>query len=251
MKRVSAPTGRRGEKPRLLVVVPTYNEADNLPLVYHRIFKTVQRGDLLIVDDDSPDGTGRLADELAKRDKRVRVLHRAAKEGLGTAYVAGMRYALDKGYDRVVAMDADLSHDPANIAPMLDLSERYDLVIGSRYVHGGGMANWGWYRLGISRSANWFLKALLGAGPLDCTGGFKCYRADLLRKIGLERIFSPGYSFQVEILFRALHAGARVVEIPILFVNRHRGSSKLNLREVSGFFWTVLHLRWLAFRGRL
>ena len=236
-------------KKRLLVVVPTYNEVDNLPTVYKRLFKAVGYGDLLVVDDDSPDGTGALADQMARRDKRVKVLHRNAKQGLGTAYVDGMKYAIQKGYDLVVAMDADLQHDPANIPRLVELADQYDLVIGSRYTYGGGMSNWGFYRRFISRSANWFLKALLGSGPLDCTGGFKCYRAELLKKIGLDKIFSPGYSFQVEILYRALHAGARVVEFPILFEIRHHGESKLNYREASGFFWTVLKLRWLTWWG--
>ena len=234
-----------------LIVVPTYNEAGNLETVYKKIFKSVPGADLLVVDDGSPDGTGDLADRLAHTDRRVRVLHRSGKLGLGSAYVAGMKLALELGYDRVVAMDADLSHDPRNIPRMLVLSRSYDLVIGSRYVPDGGMANWGVFRLGISKSANFFLKTLLGVDQLDCTGGFKCYRAELLKKIGLDRIFSPGYSFQVEILFRALRAKARVVEIPILFVNRHKGESKLNLREVSGFFWTVLRLRVQAWRDRV
>ncbi len=242
-----APEGKRFST---LIVVPTYNEAGNLGAVYRKIFKSVPGADLLVVDDGSPDGTGEMADRLAKKDRRVRVLHRSGKQGLGSAYVAGMKFALESGYDRVVAMDADLSHDPRNIPRMLDLSRSYDLVIGSRYVPDGGMANWGVFRLGISKSANLFLKALLGVNQLDCTGGFKCYRADLLKRIRLDRVFSPGYSFQVEILYRSLRANARVVEIPILFVNRHKGESKLNFREVSGFFWTVLRLRVQAWRDK-
>jgi len=242
---------RRGNAKRLLVVVPTYNEAANLPTVYQRLFKAVGAGDLLIVDDASPDGTGRLADRFARRDRRVHVLHRTGKQGLGSAYVAGMQWAIQQGYALVVAMDADLQHDPDNIPRLVELSRDYDLVIGSRYTYGGAMLNWGFFRLFISRSANWFLKLLLGAGPLDCTGGFKCYRAELLARIGLEKVFSPGYSFQVEILYRALQHGARVVETPIQFNLRHFGESKLNVREVSGFFWTVLKLRFLTLLGRV
>jgi len=236
---------------RVLVVVPTYNERGNLPEVYQRVFKAVPRANLLIVDDNSPDGTGDLAESMAKRDKRVKVMHRGAKSGLGSAYVAGFQWALDHGYASVVAMDADLSHDPSMIPKKIQLSKESDLVIGSRYVPGGGMVRWGLERFAISRSANWFLKILLGLREADCTGGFKCYSASLLRKIGMGNIFSPGYSFQVEILFRAHRVGARVREFPIVFVNRHEGESKLNLKEVTGFFKTVLWLRALAWAGKV
>lgn len=245
---------KRGGRPvgeGTLVVVPTYNESGNLPEVYRRVFGAVPRAHLLVVDDNSPDGTGRLADAYAKKDRRVRVLHRTVKSGLGSAYVAGFQWALRRGYERVVAMDADLSHDPVVIPRMIDLSKDYDLVIGSRYIPGGGMSRWGWERFAISRMANLFQKWVLGLGPKDCTGGFKCYRASLLSRVGLEKVFSPGYSFQGEILFRSLRCGAKVVECPILFENRHVGESKLDRREVLGFFWTVLKLRWLAWTGKV
>lgn len=236
---------------KTVIVVPTYNEKGNIPTIYEKIFKAAGHCHLLIVDDNSPDGTGALADQIAKKDKRVFVLHRQGKMGLGSAYVAGMKYALEKGYRNVIAMDADLSHDPANLPKMLGLIAKYDMVIGSRYVKDGGMVNWNARRFLISQLANLYCRWMLGLTQADCSGGFKCYRADLLRKIGLDNVFAMGYSFQVEILFRALRAGAKVVEIPIIFVNRHVGESKLNFGELWQFGTTVLKLRWLAWMGRV
>jgi len=236
---------------KTIVVVPTYNERGNIKTIYEKIFKASKLSHLLIVDDNSPDGTGKIADELSRKDKRVQVLHRPGKQGLGSAYVAGMSYALQKGYRNVIAMDADLSHDPANLPKMLELSDKYDLVIGSRYVKDGGMVNWNARRFLISQLANLYCRWLLGLRQADCSGGFKCYRADLLRKIGMDNIFAKGYSFQVEILFRAIRAGAKVVEIPIIFVNRHVGESKLNFHELWQFGTTVLKLRWMAWTRKL
>jgi dolichol-phosphate mannosyltransferase len=242
---------KRPTPARAIIVVPTYNEKGNIERVYREIFRAVKDCHLLIVDDNSPDGTGELADRLARKDKRVKVLHRTGKMGLGSAYVAGMKRALDLGYPNVVAMDADLSHDPANIPRMLELAQKHELVIGSRYVKDGGMVNWNARRFLISQLANLFCRSLLGLRQADCSGGFKCYRAELLRKIGLERVFSRGYSFQVEILYRAIRAGASVVEIPIIFVNRHVGESKLNFGELAGFGWTLLRLKALKLLGRI
>jgi len=170
---------------------------------------------------------------------------------LGSAYVAGFQWSILRKYDLVVAMDADLSHDPAMIPTMIRLSAQYDIVIGSRYTVGGGMSHWGFERFAISRAANSFLKLILMLPESDCTAGFKCYRMGFLREVGLERIFSPGYSFQVEILYRAHRMKARVLEIPIMFENRHHGESKLNFKEVLWFFRTVLQLRWMAWWGRV
>jgi dolichol-phosphate mannosyltransferase len=236
---------------QILIVVPTYNEKGNIETVYKKIFLATKTCDLLVVDDNSPDGTGRIADEIAKRDKRVSVLHRSSKSGLGTAYVEGMKFALSQGYHRVIAMDADLSHDPVNIPKMLELSQDHDLVIGSRYVQDGGMVNWGVGRFFISRLANTLTKGLLRLPQEDCSGGYKCYRTELLKRIDLDKIFSPGYSFQVEILFRAVRLKARIVEFPIIFVNRHKGESKLSLRELRQFAGTVLRLRWMAWSGKV
>jgi dolichol-phosphate mannosyltransferase len=234
-----------------LIVVPTYNEKGNIETVYKKIFLATKACDLLVVDDNSPDGTGKIADLIAKKDRRVKVLHRSAKSGLGTAYVEGMQFGLKKGYRRVIAMDADLSHDPVNIPKMLELALEYDLVIGSRYVRDGGMVNWGMGRFFISRFANSVTKYLLGLQPEDCSGGYKCYRAELLKKIDLNKIFSPGYSFQVEILFRAVRLNAKVIEFPIVFVNRHQGESKLSLKELTLFACTVWKLRWMVWLGKL
>lgn len=234
---------------KTLIVVPTYNEIGNIRQIYEKIFKSVKDLNLLIVDDNSPDGTGVAADKLAKKDKRVAVLHREGKQGLGSAYIAGMKYAVDKGFDLVVAMDADLSHDPVNLPKMIALMGQYDLVIGSRYVKDGGMVNWGVGRFFISRLANAGCKFVLGIKQEDCSGGYKCYRTELLKKIGMDNFFSYGYSFQVEILYRALCKKAKVIEIPIIFVNRHEGESKLTVSELLQFGWTIAKLRWLAWFG--
>ncbi len=234
---------------KTIIVVPTFNERGNLKMVYQKIFRAASACDLLIVDDNSPDGTGRIADELARKDRRVHVVHREGKLGLGSAYIHGMDWALKRGYAHVIAMDADLSHDPKNLPEMLRLIRKYDLVIGSRYVKDGGMVNWGMGRFLISRLANGLCRWVLGLRQKDCSGGYKCYRADLLRKIGLGKFFSTGYSFQVEILYRAIRAGAKVVEFPIIFVNRHEGKSKLSLSELTGFGWTIVRLKWSAWVG--
>jgi len=234
-----------------IIVVPTYNEKGNIERVYREIFRAVKDCHLLIVDDNSPDGTGEVADRLVRKDKRVKVLHREGKMGLGSAYVAGMKKALELGYPNVVAMDADLSHDPVNIPKMLELARKHDLVIGSRYVKDGGMVNWNARRFLISQLANLFCRWILGLRQADCSGGFKCYRSALLERIGLEKIFSPGYSFQVEVLYRAMRSGASAIEIPIIFVNRHIGESKLNVRELIGFAWTLLRLKGLDLIGKL
>lgn len=236
---------------KTVVIVPTYNEIENIQTIYTRIMRATGHADLLIIDDGSPDGTGRLADRLAAKNKRVRVLHRAGKLGLGTAVITGFRWALEKGYEVVVTIDADLSHDPAYIPQMLELIGEYDLVIGSRYVKDGGMVNWSLPRLMISLFANFMLKRILGIQQSDCSGGFKAYRAELLRRIGPEKIISRGYVFYVEILYRALKAGARVKEIPIIFVNRGKGKSKLGMNEVVGYAVNIFRLRWLTWVGKI
>ncbi len=234
---------------KTIIVVPTYNEKGNVDNVYRQIFKAAKSCHLLIVDDNSPDGTGYIADRIARKDKRVFVLHREGKLGLGSAYVAGMKYALEKGYQNVIAMDADLSHDPTNLPRMLELIKSHDLVIGSRYVKDGGMVNWNARRFLISQLANLFCRSFLGLKQADCSGGFKCYRSTLLTKIGMDQIFSRGYNFQVEILYRAVRAGAKIMEIPIVFVNRHEGESKLSPGELLAFGWTILKLRLLSWTG--
>ncbi len=236
---------------KTIIVVPTYNEKGNIENVYRQIFLATKSCHLLIVDDNSPDGTGKLADGIARKDNRVFVLHRQGKLGLGSAYVAGMQYALEKGYQNVIAMDADLSHDPTNLPRMLELIKTHDLVIGSRYVKDGGMVNWNARRFLISQLANLFCRSILGLQQADCSGGFKCYRSTLLRKIGMDQVFSKGYNFQVEILYRAVRVGANIMEIPIVFVNRHEGESKLSAGELLAFGWTILKLRLLSWVGKV
>jgi dolichol-phosphate mannosyltransferase len=244
---------RAGEwkRRKTVVIVPTYNEIENLQTIYGRIMRAAGHADLLIIDDGSPDGTGRLADQLARRDKRVQVMHRAGKLGLGTAVIAGFRWALEKRYEVIVTIDADLSHDPQYIPQMLELIGEYDLVIGSRYVKDGGMVNWSLPRLMISLFANFMLKRILGIGQSDCSGGFKAYKSELLQRIGPEKIISPGYVFYVEILYRALKVGARVKEIPIIFLNRGKGKSKLGMNEVIGYAVNIFRLRWLTLIGKI
>ncbi len=234
---------------RALVTIPTYNERENIEIIYREVRRSARDCDILIIDDNSPDGTGAIADGLARRDRRVKVMHRTGKLGLGTANVAGMRYALQNAYDVLISIDADMSHPPANIPKMLDRIRNCDCVIGSRYVKDGGMVNWGLKRLFQSTVANTGARVLLGLTQKDVTSGFKCFRTDLLSRIGPDRIVSVGYVYYVEILFRAVKAGARVEEIPIIFYNRDRGASKLNYKELLRFAWTLLRLRLMAWFG--
>jgi dolichol-phosphate mannosyltransferase len=198
---------------------------------------------ILIVDDSSPDGTGELADELARTDSHVQVLHRPEKRGLGPAYVAGFQHALDAGARLIVEMDADFSHDPAYLRPMLQAAREADLVVGSRYVEGGGVRNWGRVRQIVSRGGCWYARAVLGVPVKDLTGGFKCFRREVLDAIDLRLIRSQGYAFQVELTYRALQMGFRVVEIPILFTERRAGQSKMSRGIVLEAAWMVPSLR--------
>ncbi len=232
-----------------IVIVPTYNELENLREIYQRITRASKSSHVLIIDDGSPDGTGKLADQVAAKDKRVKVIHRSGKLGLGTAVIAGFQYALSHKYDTIITIDADLSHDPSNIPKMISLMKEYDLVIGSRYVRDGGMVNWSIRRLLISMFANYMLKKILRIEQKDCSGGFKCYRAELLEKIKIDRIISKGYVFYVEILYRALRVGAKVKEIPIIFVNREKGKSKLGLNEVVSYAVNIFRLWWITLTG--
>lgn len=239
----------RSGRVRALVTIPTYNERENIEIIYREVRRSARDCDILIIDDGSPDGTGEIADRLAARDRRVRVMHRTGKLGLGTANVAGIRYALEHDYDALISIDADMSHPPANIPKMLDRIRDCDCVIGSRYIKDGGMVNWGLKRLFQSTVANTLARTLLGLVEKDVTSGFKCFRTDLLRRIGPDRIVSVGYVYYVEILFRAVRAGARVQEIPIIFYNRDRGASKLNYQELLRFGWTLAKLRLMAWFG--
>ncbi|HEY7255560.1 MAG TPA: polyprenol monophosphomannose synthase [Solirubrobacterales bacterium] len=226
------------------VVLPTYEEAANIePIVEAVLAKLPESGRVLIVDDNSPDGTGDIAARLAADDDRVEVLRRPRKEGLGPAYVAGFRRALDAGAGLVLEMDADFSHDPAYLPRLLEAAERADLVIGSRYVAGGGVEDWSALRQAISRGGSAYARLALGIGVRDLTGGFKCFRREVLEAIDLASVASRGYAFQVELTYRAIEQGFRVVEVPIVFRERAAGSSKMGGRIVAEAVWRVLRLR--------
>lgn len=235
-----------------LVVLPTYNERDNLEPIVKAILAADPRLDVLVVDDSSPDGTGELADAIARAEPRVRVLHRARKEGLGKAYLAAFRRALDDGYQYVIEMDADFSHAPKDVPRLLDRAESgVDLVLGSRRVEGGGTVNWGVGRQLISAGGSLYARTVLGVDVRDLTGGFKCFRRSALEAIALENVRSSGYAFQIELTYRVLRRGLRVEEIPIIFEDRRVGQSKMTravFREAIGMVW---RLRVDALRKRL
>lgn len=223
-----------------LVIVPTYNERDTLPKAVTRTRASVPEADVLVVDDASPDGTGTVADALAADDPHVHVLHRTAKEGLGRAYVAGFGWALERGYDHVVEMDADGSHRPEELRRLLDRAQADDapdLVLGSRWVPGGEVVNWPAHRELLSRGGNLWVRLALGLGARDATGGFRVYRADALRLLPLQDIESQGYCFQVDMTWRLQRAGGHIVEVPISFVERAEGSSKMSRAIVLEALW--------------
>ncbi|HEX9015885.1 MAG TPA: polyprenol monophosphomannose synthase, partial [Chloroflexota bacterium] len=217
---------------RTIVVIPTYNEIENLPELLSRLESLRLDIHALVVDDNSPDGTGDLAEQLAETRPWLHVMHRAGKLGLGTAYVEGFRYALDKGFDAIGEMDADLSHDPAYLPAMLKALEGADLVLGSRYVPGGGTRNWGAVRRLISKGGSTYARLVLGVGVHDLTGGFKLFRRNVVQSLVADAVRSNGYSFQIEMTYRALQRGFRVAEVPIVFEDRRVGRSKLSRHVV-------------------
>ena len=231
---------------RTLVTVATYNEMENLPALVEEIFAQAAV-DILVIDDNSPDGTGRWCDGRAKEDPRVHCLHRPGKLGLGTATIAGMRWAIKHGYDQVLNMDADFSHHPrylpaflAGMAP--PGAEPVDVVIGSRYIPGGGVEGWPMRRHLMSRGINLVARWLLGLGPKDCSGAFRCYRTTILKRLDFDAVRSRGYSFQEEILWHLKRLGARFAETPIVFVDRQRGASKIDMREAFSSLWALFRL---------
>ena len=237
---------------RAVTVIPTYNERENLPRLVPDVLEQSPGLDVLIVDDASPDGTGRLADELAARHPgRVHVLHRGGKLGLGTAYVAGFRWALERGYGLVFEMDADFSHDPAHLPQFLALAREADLVLGSRYLRGVTVVNWPMKRLILSWLANAYARWVTGVRVSDLTTGFRCYRGEVLECVDLDAVRSTGYAFQIEMAFRAVRKGFRIAETPIIFVDRNVGVSKMSKRIVWEAAWMVWRLRALALAGRL
>jgi dolichol-phosphate mannosyltransferase len=237
---------------RALVIVPTYNERDNIERLIAAALVQDARLEILVVDDGSPDGTGDLVDALAERNPRVHVLHRAGKMGLGTAYVAGFRWALERDYAIVFEMDADFSHDPTHLPQFLRAIDKGDLVLGSRYNKGRvTVVNWPMSRLILSYAANLYARFVTGMPLDDSTGGFKAFRRAVLEAIDLDAIRSNGYAFQIEMSFRAWKRGFRIVEIPITFVDRTEGESKMSPRIVREAVWMVWRLRWLALRGKV
>jgi dolichol-phosphate mannosyltransferase len=241
---VPEPSEQDASRPGVWVILPTYNEAENLERLVAAIrdrLPEVSR--VLVVDDNSPDGTGEIADRLAAEHPNVEVLHRARKQGLGPAYIAGFGQALAGGAELIVEMDADFSHDPAYLPQLLRAAEDADLVIGSRYVPGGGVTEWGPLRRFISRGGSAYARTALGLDVRDLTGGFKVIRREVLETIDLDAIDSLGYAFQVEVTYRAIRAGFRVVEIPIVFRDRREGSSKMTKAIVAEAMWRVPAMR--------
>jgi dolichol-phosphate mannosyltransferase len=234
------------------VVLPTYNEAENLPGIAAAILEALPGATLLVVDDASPDGTGELADQLASGDPRIHVRHRSAKQGLGRAYLDGFGVALRGGAAVVVQMDADWSHDPTALPGLIEpvVGGRADLVIGSRYAPGGQVTDWGVGRRLISRGGSTFARIVLGLGPHDLTGGFKAWRAETLDRLPFDGIRAGGYVFQIEMTYRASRLGATVVEVPITFRDRRVGQSKMSRRIVAEALLVVIGLRWDELRGR-
>ncbi len=232
-----------GEKSRVLVCIPTYNEKENIRRIVPAVLEAIPAGEILVIDDNSPDGTGSLADELAAEDRRVHVLHRAGKEGLGRAYIAGFNWALTHGYDRIIEFDADFSHNPAYLGEMVERLERADVVVGSRRVPGGGVVNWSLSRRLVSFAGSLYAGVVLGVPIKDLTGGFNGFRRETLERVDFNRIESHGYAFQIEIKYLAHKQGLRVEEMPIVFPDRERGQSKMSVVVFGEAMWSVLRLR--------
>ena len=237
---------------RVLVVIPTYNEADNVRMIVGRVRQAVPEVDVLVADDNSPDGTGAIADELSADDEQVHVLHRPGKQGLGAAYVAGFGWAREHGYEAVVEMDADGSHAPEQLSRLLDALRDADAVIGSRYVPGGTVVNWPKRREVISRGGSLYTRICLGVPYRDTTAGYRAYRLPVLEKMEIDSVSSQGYCFQIDLTWRAHRYGFRVVEVPITFVERERGASKMSSKIVREALWRVAvwgtRARWEALR---
>ena len=232
---------------RIVIVIPTYNEAENIGLIIPAIHEVVPAADILVVDDSSPDGTGRIVADLATTDPQVRLLSREGKQGLGKAYVAGFKECLARGYDVIVQMDCDFSHPPHFLGDVLAGLERADVVIGSRYVRGGETEDWPLKRKILSMGGNLYARTILGVPVIDLTGGFKAWKREVLQAIALDEVGAAGYAFQMEMNFRAHRKGFRIVEVPITFPDRTRGESKLG----SGIFWESLKMPWrLRFGAR-
>lgn len=237
---------------RALVCIPTYNEATNLPDIVPQVLAQDDRIEVLVIDDNSPDGTGQIADRLAAGSPRVHVLHREGKQGLGTAYLAGFKWALERGFDYIFEMDADFSHDPRHLTAFLKAVEDADLVLGSRYLGGKvTVVNWPMGRLLLSYCANIYARWVTGLRIWDLTGGFKCFRRRVLEGMDLSRVRSNGYAFQIEVNVRAWRKGFKLAEVPIVFVDRTEGQSKMNQAIVREAVWMVPRLRLMTWFGRI
>jgi dolichol-phosphate mannosyltransferase len=239
------------QKQRALIIFPTYNERDNIEKIVHAVLPLDPRINVLIVDDNSPDGTGDLADKLARDMQTVHVLHREKKAGLGKAYIAGFRWAIEQKYDFIFEMDADFSHGPEYLKDFLREIQNNDLVIGSRYISGVNVINWPMARLLLSYYANVYTRVVTGLPLRDATGGFKCFRREVLEAIDLEQVRSTGYAFQIEMSMRAWKKGFRIKEIPIIFVDRVAGTSKMSKKIMREAIWMVWALRLKAIFGKL
>ena len=225
-----------------LVIIPTYDERDNVQPIARAVLDRLPEAEVLFVDDNSPDGTGDLLDGMARDNPRIHVLHREGKQGLGRAYIAGFKWALARDYAYVFEMDADFSHDPTVLPVFLEQIKQYDLVIGSRYLNGISVVNWPLRRLMLSYFANWYTRKVTGLTIRDCTSGFKCFRRSLIERIDLDRVRSDGYSFQIEMHFRSAELGARICEVPIIFIDRRAGQSKMSkkiVREAVLMVWKL------------
>ncbi|MCX8105119.1 MAG: polyprenol monophosphomannose synthase [Ignavibacterium album] len=236
---------------KTLVVIPTFNELENVKKIIPEVLKQNEEIDILIVDDNSPDKTGDYVEELSKQNSRVKLIRREKKLGLGTAYIAGFKYALQNNYDYVFEMDADFSHDPNEIKNFLEAIKEADLVLGSRYINGVRVLNWPMRRLLLSYFASVYTRVITGLPVKDATGGFKCFRIDVLKAVDLDRIKSNGYSFQIEMTFKAFKKGFRIKEIPIVFVDRVKGKSKMSKKIVWEAVFMVWKLRLRSIIGRL
>lgn len=228
---------------KAIVVIPTYNESKNIIRIIDKIFSVHDEIDILVVDDNSPDGTGKLVKEKMQESERIHIIEREGKMGLGTAYLAGFRYAIDKGYDYIMEMDADFSHNPEEIPNFLKYIQEYDVVLGSRYIKGVNVVNWPLKRLLLSYFANLYTRVITGMDVKDATGGFKCFRASALSKINFDEVKSNGYSFQIEMTYRLWKKGAKVKEIPIIFVDRLEGESKMSKKIVYEAIFMVWKLK--------
>jgi dolichol-phosphate mannosyltransferase len=228
---------------KTIIVIPTYNEKENIIRIIPEIKKRFRKAHVLVVDDKSPDGTAAVVKAMAKKDRSIKLIERSGKYGLGTAYVEGFKYALERGYDHIFEMDADYSHDPKYLPDFVKAMKSSDIVVGSRYVNGVSVINWPLQRLMLSKFANFYARAITGLPMTDCTSGFKCYSRKVLEAVGLNNVHSDGYAFQIEMHYKAWKKGFKITEIPIIFVDRVNGTSKMSKRVIAEAAWKVWELK--------